>query len=44
MILLNIFPKKNRDADIEKRHVDTEWEGVRNWEIKVDIYTIPCVK
>ena len=40
MILLNIFPRKNRDADIENRHVDTEGEGVRNWEIKADIYTV----
>ena len=29
---------------VENRHVGTEGEGVRNWEIKVDIYTIPCVK
>ena len=44
MILLNIFPKTNRDTDIENRHVGTEGEGVRNWEIKVDIHTLPCVK
>jgi len=44
MILLNLFPKKNRDTNIENRHVDTKGEGVTKWEIKVDIYTLPCVK
>ena len=23
---------------------DTEGEGGTNWEIKIDIYTLPCVK
>ena len=43
MILLNLFPKKNRDTDIENRHVDTKGEGVTKWEIKVDIYTLPSM-
>ena len=37
---------RNRDIDIENGHVDTggEGEGGTNWEIRIDIYTLPCVK
>ena len=37
---------RNRDADVEKGHVDTggEGEGGTNWEIRTDIYTLPSVK
>ena len=37
---------RNRDTDVENGHVDIEGEGegVMNWEIRIDIYTIPCVK
>ena len=37
---------RNRDADVENRHVDTEREGKggTNWEIRIDIYTLPCEK
>ena len=36
----------NRDADIENRYVDTvgKGEGGTNWESRIDIYTLPCVK
>ena len=36
----------NRDVDIENGHVDTgvEGEGVMNWEIRIDMHTLPCVK
>ena len=32
---------RNRDADIEKRLVDREWEEEGN---STDIYTLSCVK
>ena len=40
------FQGRNRDAGIENGHVDTvrEGEGGMNWEIRIDIYTLPCVK
>ena len=36
----------DRDADIEKRLVDTVWEGEggTNWEGSIEIITLPCVK
>ena len=36
---------RNTDADIENRYVDTsgEWEYWMHWEIRIDIYTLPCV-
>ena len=37
---------RNRDIGVENGHVDTwgEGEGGTNWEIRIDIYTVPCVK
>ena len=37
---------RNVDIDIENGHVDTgvEREGGTNCEIRIDIYTLPCVK
>ena len=37
---------RNGDAEVKKRHVDTagEGEGRANWEISIDIYTLPRVK
>ena len=38
---------RNRDADIENRCVDMvegEEKGGTNWEIRIDMYTLPCVK
>ena len=37
---------RNRDADVENGLVDTEGhaEGGTHWEIRIDIYTRPCVK
>ena len=37
---------RNRDTDIENGQVDTVGEGVggMNWEIRIDILTLPCVK
>ena len=39
------FQGRNRDADVENGHVDTvgEGEGGANCEIRIDIYTLPCV-
>ena len=36
-----------RDAEVDNRHVDTgreKGEGETNWENRIDIYTLPCVK
>ena len=35
-----------RDTDVENGLGDTvrEGEGVMNWEIRTDIYTLPCVR
>ena len=46
MVQMNLFQGRNRDADVENKHVDTvgEGEGGTNWEISIDIYTLPCVK
>ena len=37
---------QGRNRDVENGHVGTVWyrEGETNWEIKIDIYTLPCVK
>ena len=37
---------KNRDTDVENDMWTQrgEGEGGTNWEIRIDIYTLPCVK
>ena len=37
---------RNRDEDVENTHVGTgeEEEDGMNWEIRIDIYTLPCEK
>ena len=37
---------RNRDTDIEKKHMDTkEGKGSgMNWETGIDIYTVICIK
>ena len=35
---------RNRDVDVENRHVDMGRRGDgMNCEIRIDIYTLPCV-
>ena len=34
---------KSRALDVQSKHVDTRGRAV-NWEIGIDIYTLPCVK
>ena len=36
----------NRNTDIENGHVITgqEGDGGMNWEVRIDIYTLPCIK
>ena len=36
---------RNRVADIQKGHKDTvrEGEGGMNWEIRINIYKLPCI-
>ena len=42
---LTYFQGRNRDADIEKGHVDMRGKGtVDSLESSGDIYTAPCVK
>ena len=38
-----IFQGRKREADIGSGHVDILGEGGMNWEISIDIYTLPCV-
>ena len=40
------FQGRNRDADVQNEHVDTAAGGEdgTNWEIRIDIYTLLCVK
>ena len=37
---------RNRDTDVENGRVDTGGGGggVMNWEIRIDIYTLICIK
>ena len=41
---------RNKDTDVENKRMDTKWgkqQGkgvVMNWEIRIDIYTLICVK
>ena len=46
---MNGFAARNRDTDVEIKCMDTKggkWlgEGVMNWEIGIDIYTLICIK
>ena len=39
----------NRDIDVENVHMDMsrgegQGEGGTNWEIRIEIYMLPCVK
>ena len=38
------FQGRNRDTDVENKHVNTVWEGEdgTNWESKTDSYTTMC--
>ena len=40
------FQGRNRDEDAGNKYVDIEGEvkGAVNWEIRTDIYTLPCKK
>ena len=44
MVKMNLFAGRGY-VDIENRHLDTEGEGEggMNWEIRVDIYTLPSI-
>ena len=46
MVQMSCLQGRNRDAHIEDRCVDTGQEvgSDTNWERRVDIYTLPCVK
>ena len=45
MVLMNLFARKNGDADIEKRLVDTVGgDGGMNGESSIDINTLSCIK
>ena len=41
---MNLFKGRNRDADVEKRFVDTgrEGEGRVNWESSIYMYPTMC--
>ena len=43
---LSYLQTKNRDTDVENKHMDTKKGAVGeiNWEIDIDIYTLLCIK
>ena len=44
---LNLLQGRNRDADVGNRHVGLgggDGESGMNWETRIDMYTLPCVK
>ena len=43
---LTYLQGRNRNTDVENRHVNTggEGEGGMNWEIRIDICTLPWVR
>ena len=46
MVLINLFPSRNRGTDVESGFVNTGWqgEGGINWEGGTNIYTLPHAK
>ena len=40
---LTYLQGRNRDADVENGHANTEWEGDSgmNWESDIDVLTVP---
>ena len=42
MVQMNLLQCRNRDADVENGLA--VWTQGGNWEIRIDIYTLPCVK
>ena len=46
MVQMILFASRNRDTDIEIKHMDTngEREEGMNWEIGTDIYTLLYIK
>ena len=46
MVQMNLLAGRDRDTDPENELVDIgeEGEGGMNWEIRINIYTLPCVK
>ena len=46
MVQMNLFAGRNRDADVENGHADTEQEeeGWTDWETRTDINTPPCLQ
>ena len=46
MVQRNYLQGRNRHTDLENGHMDTGWGRgtVMNWEIGIDIYTLPMCK
>ena len=52
MVQVNSVQGRNRDTDVEDKRMDTKggkwvWQGNgggMNWEIRIDIYTLICIK
>ena len=51
MLQKNHLQGRNRDTDVENKHMDAEGGkqrmrggGGMNWEIGIDIYTLICIK
>ena len=45
MVQITCLQARNRNADVEKEHMDPsgEGEGGVSWEIRVAMQTLPCV-
>ena len=46
MVQRNLFARRNRHTDLQNGHMDKGWgKGpVTNWEIGIDIHTLPACK
>ena len=46
MVQMNLFAEQEKRCDVEKGYWDMMWgeEGGMNWETRIDIYALPCVK
>ena len=46
MVKMILFVSRNRDIDTKNKCIDTKEEAGcgMNWEIRIDIYTLLCIK
>ena len=46
MVAISLFTGQEKNSDVENEHVDRAGKGESrtSWEIRIDVYTLPCVK